>query len=269
MNLITNSTFQVNSTGALFTPAVKYGSGTLTVVSASLGLGLPANYITIVQATDKCGVYFDIPVQPNRQYVFSFYAKGLIGFVGWYVISDINGTALTTITSGFKTLGKQLQRFEIPFTTLATTNTVRIDLYEAITTGYSANITAVQLEECTIANKYEINVSGVSERLAKGTVDLTGGIIQLVASHDYSAAAVDWTLSTTERKAQIISVTNANGAVNAIFNIDTPNFYLIDNQSGQALTCKNSTGGSIVVASTKRAIVYNNGTAIVRITADA
>ena len=44
---------------------------------------------------------------------------------------------------------------------------------------------------------------------------------------------------------------------------------MVDNQSGQALTIKNAANGSIAIASTKRAIVYNNGTAIVRITADA
>jgi hypothetical protein len=45
--------------------------------------------------------------------------------------------------------------------------------------------------------------------------------------------------------------------------------YLIDNQSGQAVTVKVSGGTGISVASTKRAILLCNGTDYVRVTADA
>ena len=173
MNLITNSTFQVNAAGTLFTPAIKYGSGTLTVVATSLGKGLPANYLTILQATDKCGVYFDIAVEPNKQYVFSFYAKSVIGNLGWYAISDLNGSALTEIVAGSHGIDNVLTRYEIPFVTLHTSNTVRIDLYEHITSGYSASICAVQLEEGIKATDFETSESGVTERVAKGTVAIT------------------------------------------------------------------------------------------------
>jgi len=93
--------------------------------------------------------------------------------------------------------------------------------------------------------------------------------LQTAASHDYAAGTTDWTLTSQERKCKILKVTNASGGVNAILNTDTPNFYVVDNQSGQALTVKNATGSGIVVASTKRAILWNNGTDVVRITADA
>lgn len=114
---------------------------------------------------------------------------------------------------------------------------------------------------------------GGSAEYIGGTLEiLSGGTfreIMSVVSKDYAGGAADWTLTAQERKAKIIKVTNANGAVNAILNTDTTNFYLVDNQSGQALTVKNATGNGIVVASTKRAILWNNGTDVVRITADA
>jgi len=41
--------------------------------------------------------------------------------------------------------------------------------------------------------------------------------LQQTASHSYSSGHADWTLSVTELKSQIIKVTSANAAVNAIF----------------------------------------------------
>ncbi len=89
-------------------------------------------------------------------------------------------------------------------------------------------------------------------------------VTQYVATHDYEAGTTDWTLSTTERLAQIITVSNANGAVNAIFNTGTPNFYLVYNNSGYVLTCKNSAGTTIAIANGKHAFIYNDGTNIVQ-----
>lgn len=97
----------------------------------------------------------------------------------------------------------------------------------------------------------------------------TPKVKQYVASHNYAGAAVDWTLSASELLANTLSVTNANGVVNAILDATVTNIYLVDNQSGHNLTLKNVAGTTITVASTKRAIVYNDGTNIVRITADA
>jgi hypothetical protein len=90
-----------------------------------------------------------------------------------------------------------------------------------------------------------------------------------IISHNYAGAAADWTLSASELLGTVLMATNANGAVNAIFSTAAPNFYLVDNQTGYALTCKKSGGTGVVVASTKRAILWMNGTDIVRITADA
>jgi len=89
-------------------------------------------------------------------------------------------------------------------------------------------------------------------------------------SKDIGAGHADITLSATERQAEVIKLTGAgNAGFNLILNVDTKKMYLIDNQTGQACTVKNAAGTTIVVATTKRAIVWNDGTNIVRITADA
>lgn len=95
--------------------------------------------------------------------------------------------------------------------------------------------------------------------------DLTFG----VASHNYGAAATDWTLSATELKALRIIVTNASGAVNAIATPTAGKMYVILNTSGQALTFKATGQTGVTIASTKSAIVIGNGTDFVRVTADA
>lgn len=104
--------------------------------------------------------------------------------------------------------------------------------------------------------------------LASPTI-ITPALTDKVVTHDYGAAAADWTLTADERRGRVLKVSNASGAVNAIVNVDTPQLYMIDNQSGQSLTVKNATGSTITVASTKRAWLYNDGTNIVRVSADA
>src|SRR5690348_5022434 len=84
---------------------------------------------------------------------------------------------------------------------------------------------------------------------ARATLD-----IDKYVSHDYGAAAADWTLNTAEACGSIFSVSNASGAVNMIFKYCQPGgFILVSNQSGQALTVKCTGGGAgITIASTKR-----------------
>lgn len=89
-------------------------------------------------------------------------------------------------------------------------------------------------------------------------------------AHDYAGAAVAWSLSAAEAKKDFIMPTNANGAVDAI--IPTAmNFkvFTIVNGTGQALTVKCPSGTGIVVASTKTAQVYFDGTNMKRLTPDA
>jgi len=81
---------------------------------------------------------------------------------------------------------------------------------------------------------------------ASGTANLN-----CTATHDYGAAAVDWTLTVAEMQCGAISVTNANGAINAILPSAVPGkTYTIINGSGQTVTFKVSgqTGGTVATA---------------------
>ena len=90
------------------------------------------------------------------------------------------------------------------------------------------------------------------------------------AAHDYAAGVVDWILSAAEAKKRFLIVTNASGVVNAVIPA-AQNFkeFVVLNTSGFALTVKAPTGTGIVIATTKVAIVYFDGTNILRVTADA
>jgi hypothetical protein len=90
------------------------------------------------------------------------------------------------------------------------------------------------------------------------------------ASHSYASAAADWTLTAAEAKCRYLKVTLASAAVNAIIPAaSTGKEFVVVNGSGQALTVKAPTGTGITVASGKAAIVYFDGTNVVRVTADA
>lgn len=71
------------------------------------------------------------------------------------------------------------------------------------------------------------------------------------ASHDYAAGAVAWTLTAAEAACSYISVTNANGVVDAVLPAAVPGkVYTVSNGSGQTLTFKvtGQTGGTIANA---------------------
>jgi hypothetical protein len=84
---------------------------------------------------------------------------------------------------------------------------------------------------------------------ASGTVLLNGS-----ASHDYSGAHADWTLSVSEAQASFITATNADAGANVLLSAaNAGKCFFIYNASGQILTFKvtGQTGGTI--ANTKRA----------------
>jgi hypothetical protein len=89
------------------------------------------------------------------------------------------------------------------------------------------------------------------------------------SSHDYSAGTDDWTLSAGELKSQILSVSNAGGAVNILATPTANRFYVVYNGSGATVTIKASGETGVAIANTKTAIVRANGTDFVRVTADA
>lgn len=96
---------------------------------------------------------------------------------------------------------------------------------------------------------------------AAGTVDLLSA-----ATHDYAGAAVDWTLTVAENQAGFITVTNANGAINALLPAAVGGkIRAIYNNSGQTLTFKVTGGTGGTVATGKYALYADNGTDVFEI----
>lgn len=123
--------------------------------------------------------------------------------------------------------------------------------------------------EGATADAFETTVSVVDPTVdravsipnAPGTVDLLSA-----ASHDYAGAAVDWTLSVAENQAGFITVTNANGAINALLPAAVGGkIRAIYNNSGQTLTFKVTGGTGGTVATGKYALYADNGTDVFEI----
>lgn len=117
------------------------------------------------------------------------------------------------------------------------------------------------------------NSSGVNEAVVTLTdiQTLTNKeVILPIATHSYGTGHADWTLSTTERKATILTATGtADAGVAAIATPTAGKIYIVINATGQALTIKASGQTGVSIANTKTAIVRGNGTDFVRVTADA
>ena len=100
---------------------------------------------------------------------------------------------------------------------------------------------------------------------AAGTFTTLKFATRTSATHDYAGAAADWTMTVAEASAQYLTTTNAaTGAANAILPASTIGLYLLNNTSGQAVTLKVSGGTGISVANNKYALLFANGTNVVR-----
>ena len=93
--------------------------------------------------------------------------------------------------------------------------------------------------------------------------------VEGVSAHDYAGGASDWTLSASELKSKILTVTNSSGAVNLIGPLTAGRVYIVYNGTGSNLTVKGATGSTVVIATTKTAMVRSDGTNYLRVTADA
>lgn len=85
------------------------------------------------------------------------------------------------------------------------------------------------------------------------------------------AGSVDVTLSTAEALNTILEFTGAlTGSINVIVPTTVRQWTIFNNTSGAfTLTVKTSSGTGITVGQGKRAILYSDGTNVVRVTADA
>ena len=100
-----------------------------------------------------------------------------------------------------------------------------------------------------------------------------GGTLALnkAVAHDYAAGTADWNLSAASTAASVYSVTNAGGAVNAVFPALIPGkFFVVNNGSGQAVTVLVTGKTGIVVANAKTALLFMDSVAgdVQRVTAD-
>ena len=105
-------------------------------------------------------------------------------------------------------------------------------------------------------------VTGALTVVGESTV---GGFAGGVTSHDYGAAAADWTLSATEEAAVFVTATNASGAVNAIATPTEGKMFVVTNSSGFALTVKASGQSGASVANGAVALLRGNGTDFVTV----
>ncbi len=96
---------------------------------------------------------------------------------------------------------------------------------------------------------------------AAGPYALGTPAVICTSSHNYGGAAADWAMTAAEAACSFISVTNANGAVNAILPAAQPGkIWFISNGSGQVLTFKVTGGSGGTIANAKVALYAGSAT---------
>jgi hypothetical protein len=103
------------------------------------------------------------------------------------------------------------------------------------------------------------------------TGNLTGSVVNTAdASIDFANGHSDHTLTTTEKKAKLLVVIQADQAANIIGPAENRK-YVVRNESGAAITIKKTAGTGVAIANGKTAVVMYSSIAAdyVRVTADA
>ncbi len=124
-----------------------------------------------------------------------------------------------------------------------------------------------------------INSPTITSPTITGTTSIGDGATittPVIASPDVSFAVstkvlenVDWTLSSTEAKSLLLTVSSGEGALSIIAPTTSGKPYILRNASNIAVILKQSGGTGISVASSRTAVLINNGSDYVRVTADA
>lgn len=129
--------------------------------------------------------------------------------------------------------------------------------------------TAMTLAGVQTATNKTLTSPVLNTPVINGAVGSTFGSASEIEK-DIAAGHADVVLTDAELLNDVIKLIGAGDAgFNLVLKATVKKTYLIDNQSGQEVTVKNAAGTTIGVATTMRAIVWNNGTDIIRITADA
>ncbi len=111
--------------------------------------------------------------------------------------------------------------------------------------------------------------SGGNIDMEAGSTFYTSGF---AAASKVFAAGEDWTLSTTELKSLLLTVSSGSGTPSIIDTTVAPitgKMFILRNAANIAVTLKQSGGTGVSVASGKTAIMINNGTDYVRVSGDA
>lgn len=158
---------------------------------------------------------------------------------------------------------------DLVFQTLAGTEIARFD-----ESAESLNISQLAIDgtvvTATAAQLNALAIPATIDGAAIGTSVITDSIICQtdLNQHDYAAGHADWMLSAAEQQGMYFEATNADQAAKAIVPTRM-RLYVFKNNSGQAITVKTAAGTGIAVANTKSAVLFCNGTNVIRITADA
>ena len=225
-----------NANGAIIQIGVK--GDTLTAIAVTLTYQLTVPVITPID------VVGELYASPNG----TVYAEPCIsGFMDGVAKKVVTTTALPILAI------RSVVRYDISTTgqltkTDVTANCTVGDNNTSITIA-GVDLNKTYFYDCSYASELSTTVEIVAD------VEVDNGII----SHDYGAAAVDWTLNSNESLATFLTCTNAGGAVKIITPAKDGKMCIIKNTCGQTITFKTVTSTGIAILNTKRATVIFNG----------
>jgi len=98
---------------------------------------------------------------------------------------------------------------------------------------------------------------------------ITTADVTFAVSSNVFAAGEDWTLSASELKSLLLTVTSGSGTPSIIAPSTSGKVYILRNAALVNVTLKRNGGTGIAVASGKTAVLMDNGTDYIRVTADA
>jgi len=117
--------------------------------------------------------------------------------------------------------------------------------------------------EAIVAKVESDRMADALEAILAKIVAVEGGEYVEVAK-DIGAGHADIVLTAEELKATVVKLTGAgDDAFNLVLSAGVKKLYLVDNQSEQTVTVKLAASAGTAVATTKRALLWCNGTDVV------
>lgn len=182
-------------------------------------------------------IYGDIKIYPNGTV---FADPSLWGYTT---------TATTTVTTSdlpIKSIRKVI-RFDV-----TDGKTVETDVTDDASTSDNLSLTIANFD---VTKTYFYDCEYDSRYYLSPEMELNCEVDHGVVSHDYGAAAADWTLTSNESLAEVLTCTNAGAAVKAIIPASDGKQYIIKNSCGYTLTVKTTSSTGITIATGKTATI--------------